>query len=132
MGSSLQEERSHPNGPWRPFRRRRGWAIVPWRQEDAMERYTMTVDGLGNPRLSVPLRGMALLRHPLYTKGTAFTAEERSAFGLESLLPQAVSTMEQQAQRAYTNIARKTDPLEKFIGLAALQDRNESLFYRVL
>ena len=40
--------------------------------------------------------------------------------------------MEQQAARAYANIVRKTDPLERYIGLAALQDRNEHLFFRVL
>jgi malic enzyme len=68
----------------------------------------------------------------MYNKSTAFTAEEREAFGLSGLLPAAVSTMEQQAQRAYGNIARKTDALERYIGLAALQDRNEHLFYRVL
>jgi malic enzyme len=77
-------------------------------------------------------RGATLLRQPLYTKGTAFTEEERAAFGLEGLLPDHVSTMEQQARRIYENILRKTDPLEKYIGLAALQDRNERLFYRVL
>jgi malate dehydrogenase (oxaloacetate-decarboxylating) len=97
-----------------------------------MERFGMTKDSEGNPRLEVPCRGGALLRHPLYTKGTAFTPEERSAFGLEGLLPQAVSTLEQQERRAYANIARKPDPLEKYVGLAALQDRNEHLFYRVL
>jgi malic enzyme len=68
----------------------------------------------------------------MYTKGTAFTLEERSAFGLEGLLPSAVGTLEQQARRMYASIARKDDPLEKYIGLAALQDRNEHLFYRVL
>jgi malic enzyme len=68
----------------------------------------------------------------MFTKGTAFTREERLALGLEGLLPHAVSTMEQQSQRVYANIARKKDPLEKYIGLAALQDRNEYLFYRVL
>jgi len=97
-----------------------------------MERFGMTRDGEGNPHLEVPCRGATLLRHPLYTKGTAFTSEERSAFGLEGLLPQAVSTLEQQGRRAYANIARKADPLEKYVGLAALQDRNEHLFYRVL
>jgi malate dehydrogenase (oxaloacetate-decarboxylating) len=101
-------------------------------EEGAMERFDMTKDNQGNPRLQVPCRGAALLRHPLYTKGTAFTPEERRAFGLEGLLPEAVSTMEQQERRAYANIVRKADPLEKYVGLAALQDRNEHLFYRVL
>jgi malic enzyme len=68
----------------------------------------------------------------MYTKGTAFSPEERIALGLEGLLPHTVSTMELQCRRVYDNIARKTDPLEKYIGLAALQDRNEHLFYRVL
>jgi malic enzyme len=68
----------------------------------------------------------------MYNKSTAFTREERLAFGLEGLLPDVVSTMAQQARRAYANIVRKPDPLERYIGLAALQDRNEHLFYRVL
>jgi malic enzyme len=68
----------------------------------------------------------------MFTKGTAFTREERASLGLEGLLPHSVSTMEQQSQRVYANITRKKDPLEKYIGLAALQDRNEYLFYRVL
>ena len=68
----------------------------------------------------------------MYTKGTAFNAQERKDFGLEGLLPNAVSTMEQQEHRVYANISRKQDPLEKYIGLAALQDRNEHLFYRLL
>jgi malic enzyme len=97
-----------------------------------METVTTTTDALGNTRLQVPLRGASLLRHPLYTKGSAFSPEERQAFGLDGLLPQHVSTMEQQEERVYENIARKADPLEKYIGLAALQDRNEHLFYRVL
>jgi malic enzyme len=97
-----------------------------------MERYGFTHDTLGRARLDCPYRGTRLLRHPLYTKGTAFGEEERVAFGLEGLLPSHVSTMEEQSRRVYENIARKTEPLEKYIGLAALQDRNEYLFYRVL
>jgi len=97
-----------------------------------MERYGLKSDPKGNPRVEVRYRGAPLLRHPMYTKGTAFTQEERTAFGLEGLLPHAVGTLEQQGRRVYANIVRKQDPLEKFIGLAALQDRNEHLFYRVL
>src|SRR6266511_1094577 len=63
-------------------------------------------------------------------KGTGFSPGERLAFGLEGLLPEAVRTLEQQERRACANIARKEDPLEQYIGLAALQDRNEHLFYR--
>jgi malic enzyme len=97
-----------------------------------MEKYSVRHDSRGTARLEVPYRGTRLLRHPMYTKGTAFTEEEREAFGLEGLLPHAVSTLEQQQRRVYANISRKSDELEKFIGLASLQDRNEHLFYRTL
>jgi malic enzyme len=97
-----------------------------------MDTFTITTDAYGKPRLEVPFCGTRLLRNPMYTKGSAFTKPEREAFGLEGLLPHAVSTMEMQSRRVYANITRKTDPMEKYIGLAALQDRNEHLFYRVL
>ena len=77
-------------------------------------------------------RGTALLHHPLLNKGTAFDAEERDAFGLEGLLPSAISDLSVQVTRNYESIVRKEDPLERYIGLIALQDRNEPLFYRLL
>jgi malic enzyme len=97
-----------------------------------METFRLKPDAQGQLRVQCPCRGPRLLRDPIYTKGTAFTEEERIAFGLEGLLPHSVGTMEQQRHRMYENIRRKADPLEKYIGLAALQDRNEHLFYRVL
>jgi malic enzyme len=97
-----------------------------------MERYRLETGPDGVPRLKVPHRGPQLLSHPMYNKSTAFTRDERRAFGLEGLLPDAVSTLDQQVRRAYGNIARKSEPLERYIGLAALQDRNETLFYRLL
>ena len=86
----------------------------------------------GTMEVDVRLRGGALLSHGLLNKGTAFTEEERRAFGLSGLLPHHVTTIETQAQRAYASIARKDDPLERYIGMVALQDRDEVLFYRVL
>ena len=97
-----------------------------------METFKVRHDSQGNLRLEVQYRGTQLLRHPMYTKSSAFSQEERKVFGLEGLLPSAVSTMDQQEERAYANIMRKTDPLEKYIGLSALQGRNEHLFYRLL
>ncbi len=80
----------------------------------------------------MPYRGQRLLRHPMFNKGTAFTREERVALRLEGLLPDAVSTIDQQLERVHRNIMRKQDPLERYVGLASLQDRNETLFYRLL
>jgi malic enzyme len=68
----------------------------------------------------------------MYNRSTAFARDERRELGLEGLLPDVVSSIDQQARRAYGRISRKTEPLERFIELAALQDRNEHLFYRVL
>jgi malate dehydrogenase (oxaloacetate-decarboxylating) len=97
-----------------------------------MERYDSRAGPDGRLVVRVPFRGPALLAHSMYNKSTAFTREEREAFGLAGLLPSAVSTMAQQARRVYGNIVRKTDALERYIGLAALHDRNEILFFRVL
>ncbi len=97
-----------------------------------MEPYRLKQDGEGRSYVEVPYRGQRLLRHPMFNKGTAFTTEERAALGLEGLLPDAVSTIEQQTARVHRNILRKEDALERYIGLASLQDRNEVLFYRLL
>jgi malic enzyme len=97
-----------------------------------MEAYTRERDASGREREKVTLRGTQLLNHPMYNRSTAFTRDERQALGLDGLLPATVASQDMQARRAYGNIARKDDPLERFIGLAAIQDRNEHLFYRVL
>ena len=76
--------------------------------------------------------GQELCNEGLVNKGTAFSPAERREFGLEGLLPHQVATLEGQSARAYGHITRKHDALERYIGLAALQDRNETLFYRVL
>ena len=77
-------------------------------------------------------RGMDLLDTPLLNKGTAFTDEERTEFGLHGLLPPHVETLEKQVVRAYEAYQRKDDDLERHIYLRALQDNNEVLFYRLL
>jgi malic enzyme len=80
----------------------------------------------------IPLRGTTLLANRLFTKDFAFTADERDAFGLRGLLPNHVMTIEEQVSLELERLRRKHDPLEQYIGLAALQDRNATLFYRVL
>lgn len=82
--------------------------------------------------LVVTKTGYDLIRDPALNKGSAFTAQERSVFGLNGLLPARQNTLEQQQQRAYARIELIADPLDKYVALAALHDRNETLFYRVL
>jgi len=77
-------------------------------------------------------RGRDLLRNPLVNKGTAFTERERDELGLHGLLPPAVCTMEQQLERTYEGFCREQAPLDKFLFLLSLQDRNEVLYYRLV
>ncbi len=77
-------------------------------------------------------QGLAVLRDPLLNRGTGFTAKERDALGLRGLLPPHVLSQAEQVQRVLENLRRLSDPLDKFVALNSLHDRNESLYFRVL
>jgi len=77
-------------------------------------------------------RGEQVLRDPSRNQDAAFTRAERRQLGIEGLLPPAVLTIEQQVAMELEHIFSKKDPLEQYIGLIALLDRNETLFYRLL
>ncbi len=83
------------------------------------------------PMPAIP-RGMALLHDPLLNKGTGFTERERDALGLRGLLPPHVHTQDEQMARVLQNLRGMADPLDKFVALNALHDRNEALFFRVI
>ncbi len=77
-------------------------------------------------------RGADLLHDPLLNKGTAFTDTERNVLGLRGLLPPRIHTQAGQVTRVLDSFRRKTTELEKYIYLISLQERNETLFYRVV
>ncbi|APW45169.1 NAD-dependent malic enzyme [Rhodoferax antarcticus] len=76
--------------------------------------------------------GIALLQNPLLNKGTAFTEVERDSLDLRGLLPPHVQTQDEQVARFLENMRRLPDPLEKFIALSSLHDRNVALYFRVV
>jgi malate dehydrogenase (oxaloacetate-decarboxylating) len=88
--------------------------------------------GMTPTTVELSITGQALLDTPLLNKGSAFTEDERRAFGLLGILPPHVSTMDEQLARAYENYRRKDTDLERYIFLGALHDRNETLFFRLV
>ncbi len=73
-----------------------------------------------------------IINNPLLNKGTAFTLEERISLGLLGLLPDHISTMEEQVYRRYQSFLAMPTGIAKYKMLTALQDRNEILFYRLV
>jgi malate dehydrogenase (oxaloacetate-decarboxylating)(NADP+) len=73
-----------------------------------------------------------LLHDPRLNKGTGFTEAERDTLNIHGLLPPRVFTLAEQQWRVLENLRRKESDLEKYIFLTALQDRNETLYYRTV
>lgn len=82
--------------------------------------------------ISTPRKGEAVLTDSFLNKGTAFTARERDELDILGLVPPAIFTIEQQLGRVYESFCSKQTPLEKYIYLAGLHDRNEVLYYRLV
>src|ERR1700728_4499424 len=97
-----------------------------------MERECEIVSDGRGAALRVSLTGSALLRSPLLNKGTAFSEEERAAFGLHGLLPPVVSTLEEQVARVYRAFAELTSPIGRYAFLRALEERQEIVFCALL
>src|ERR1700737_5494757 len=76
--------------------------------------------------------GYALLHNPRSNKGPHSTGAERRAYGLEGLLPPAVTNIDLQVARRHAEIANLDSDLQKYLVLSDLQARNETLFYAVL
>ncbi len=81
--------------------------------------------------LECAFTGTALLNHPSFNKGSAFTKEERRVFGLTGLLPPSIQTLEQQVQRAYEQYSERADDLAKNTFLTSMKEQNEVLYFKV-
>jgi len=77
-------------------------------------------------------RGVKILHDPVRNKGTAYTEAEREYLKLRGLLPPRIHSPAEQELRVLGNVREKPTDLERYLYLVALQDRNETLFYRVV
>jgi malate dehydrogenase (oxaloacetate-decarboxylating) len=93
---------------------------------------TLQHQSAGEEVLEVSLAGHTLLDFPLLNKGSAFTDDERLRFDMLGLLPPHVSSIQDQVRRNYENFRRKETDLDRYVFLSSLQDRNETLFYRLI
>ncbi|HBL16108.1 MAG: hypothetical protein A2X36_16890 [Elusimicrobia bacterium GWA2_69_24] len=98
-----------------------------------MFRYVTQRDAFtGEDYVEVPFKGHRLVESPMFNKGTAFSQEERDSLDLDGLFPDDVQDLERQVQRCWESYGAKSTDLEKYIYLVSLQDRSETLFYRLV
>ena len=97
-------------------------------QINTPKRTRLTVEG----PIECSLSGFQLLNSPLFNKGSAFTEEERKAFGLEGLLPAQVNTLDEQVERAYKQLSYLKTPLAKNDFCTSMRIQNKVLFYELV
>ncbi|KAH7101807.1 hypothetical protein BKA62DRAFT_702362 [Auriculariales sp. MPI-PUGE-AT-0066] len=82
--------------------------------------------------IKLAIRGSALLERPEYSKGSAFTKEERDQFGLVGRLPARVNTLDEQCDRAYQQLNDMGEPIQKNTFLQSLKLQNWVLYHALL
>src|SRR5579885_250461 len=83
-------------------------------------------------RMRTRLRGAELLRNPRLSKSGAFNEAEREQLGIVGLVPESIDSESVQLERVSRRVSARTSSFEKYLELAALQDTDETLFYRAL
>jgi malate dehydrogenase (oxaloacetate-decarboxylating) len=78
------------------------------------------------------LHGIELLLNSRLNKGTAFTEEERDAFGLHGLLPPVVGSLEEQRERRKRVLDGRETNFLKYSNMRDVQDNCETLFYSLI
>ncbi|KTD65457.1 NAD-dependent malic enzyme [Legionella spiritensis] len=89
-------------------------------------------DKTGELFIETSITGKPLLTIPQLNKSTAFTQEERHAFGLLGKLPHRVESLDEQVKRVYLQCSGYKTRLQQHIYLNNLHDKNQILFYKLL
>ncbi|XP_012077390.1 NADP-dependent malic enzyme isoform X1 [Jatropha curcas] len=100
--------------------------------EDVYGEDSATEDQLITPWTVSVASGYTLLRDPRHNKGLAFNEKERDAHYLRGLLPPALLTQELQEKKLMQLLRQYKVPLQRYMAMMDLQERNERLFYKLL
>ncbi|KAI3455484.1 hypothetical protein Pfo_012147 [Paulownia fortunei] len=100
--------------------------------EDVYGEDSATEDQYITPWTVTVASGYPLLRDPHYNKGLAFSEKERDAHFLRGLLPPVVISQDLQVKKMMHNMRRYQVPLQRYMAMMDLQERNERLFYKLL
>mmetsp|Transcript_2561 Transcript_2561/g.4501 ORF Transcript_2561/g.4501 Transcript_2561/m.4501 type:complete len:581 (-) Transcript_2561:1448-3190(-) len=82
--------------------------------------------------VSSSCNGLNLLHNARLNKGTATSLEDRKKYNLEGLLPPRVLSQELQLARCVEFLKHYTNPLDKYMYLMSLLERNERLFFKLM
>ncbi|XWS26360.1 hypothetical protein CRYUN_Cryun26dG0025800 [Craigia yunnanensis] len=100
--------------------------------EDMYGEDSATLDQPVTPWTISVASGYSLMRDPRHNKGLAFTEKERDAHYLRGLLPPVVLSQELQEKKLMHNLRQYKVPLQRYMAMMDLQERNERLFYKLL
>ncbi|KAL6563265.1 hypothetical protein OROHE_005852 [Orobanche hederae] len=100
--------------------------------EDVYGEDSATEDQYITPWTVTVASGYPLLRDPHYNKGLAFTQKERDAHFLRGLLPPVVVSQDLQVKKMMHTMRQYQVPLQRYMAMMDLQERNERLFYKLL
>ncbi|CAI0543513.1 unnamed protein product [Linum tenue] len=100
--------------------------------EDVYGEDFATEDQLITPWTVSVASGYSLLRDPRHNKGLAFTEKERDAHYLSGLLPPVVLSQQLQEKKLMNSIRQYQLPIQKYMAMMELEERNERLFYKLL
>ncbi|CAL9105695.1 malic enzyme [Musa troglodytarum] len=100
--------------------------------EDAYGEDRATEEQLVTPWTFSVASGYNLLRDPHHNKGLAFTEKERDAHYLRGLLPPIVVSQELQERKLMSSLRQYKVPLQRYVAMVDLQERNERLFFKLL
>ncbi|KAJ1282213.1 hypothetical protein BS78_03G034200 [Paspalum vaginatum] len=126
IGSATETEKDQQEDEQKQIATAGGGVDDPYGEDRATEELPVT------PWAFSVASGYTLLRDPHYNKGLAFTLEERDAHYLRGLLPPAVVPQDLQIKKFMHNLRQYQLPLQKYMAMMDLQERNERLFYKLL